>query len=84
MITVAERVLRTQRENIKKANNYRFKYKGMEYKLSYDGGLAEFFSIQGRKLGTERFKYIDGFNGYIFDNKDQIIEHAKRMIVSKN
>ena len=84
MITVAERVIKTQRENIKKAHNARFKYKDMEYRISYDGGLAEFFSIHGRKVGTEQFKYVAGFNGYKYNNKEQVIAHARLLMMNKN
>ena len=82
-MTIAERTIMTQRENIRKAHNARFNYKDMEFRITYDGGLSEFFSIHGRRRGTEQFKYVSGFAGYKYATKDDVIEHAKTVIMQK-
>lgn len=82
-MTLAERTVKTQRENLKKVHNARFEYNGYEYRLSYHGGVAEFISIDGRKKGTEQFRYIDGFVGYKLFNRDQAIAYAKNLIMSR-
>ena len=48
-MTLIERTIRAQKERLKKVNNERFTIGDMEYRISYDGGVAEFISVYGRK-----------------------------------
>lgn len=76
-MTLVERTLRAQRDNLKEAHNYRFTKGGYEYRLLYEGGLAESFSIMRRREGERNFKYYDGFSAYKFFTKEQVIAYAK-------
>ena len=80
MTTLVERTIRTQRENLKKAHNSRFIANGNEYRITYSGGLAEFFAIYGRRVGERNFKYIDGFSAYKFYTKEQVVSYAKALV----
>ena len=77
---LASVILKAQREALRKAHNARFIKNGMEYKVCYEGGLAETFGIYGRPVGARNFTYITGFAGYKMHNKEQVIAMAKNMV----
>ena len=83
MNTLAERIISKQKDTLRKVNNARFEHEGWEYRINYDGGIAEFISIYGRKKGGSNYKYIDGFVGYKFFDKEQVIAYAKNLIYQK-
>ena len=82
-MTMAERMLRTQRENIKKANNARFEFDDKEYVIRYEGGIAEYVGIYGRKKGIGHYRFVDGFAGYKMNTAEQIVSMAKAIIANK-
>ena len=77
---IAERIIGAQKKNLSELNNKRFTRGNMEYRLSYDGGIAEFVTIQGRRCGTDDFRYINGFNGYMFTTTAEALAHAKKLV----
>ena len=83
MVTLAERFIRNQKEALKDANNARFTVGEWEYKLAYEGGIAESFAIYGRRKGTSDYSYINGFMGFKLFNREQVIAMAKAL-VAKN
>lgn len=78
-MTLIERTIRAQRERLKKVNNARFTLNDTEYRIKYEGGVAEFISIYGRK-GNKPFHYVNGFFGYKMDNAEQVIAMAKAIV----
>ena len=78
-MTLVERTIRAQRERLKKVNNTRFNVGDVEYRITYEGGVAEFISIYGRK-GSKPFRYIDGFFGYKLNNAEEVVAKAKQVI----
>ena len=68
-----------QREALREAHNSRFSIGDWEYRVRYDGGLAEAFSIYGRK-GGGGFSYITGFSGFKCHSKEQVIALAKELV----
>lgn len=81
-MTLIERTIRAQKERLKKVNNERFTIGDMEYRISYDGGVAEYISVYGRK-GNKPFHYIDGFFGFKLNNAEEIIAKAKDLAYKK-
>lgn len=79
-MTFAERMMNAQKEALKSLNNYKFTQDGYEYRLVYNGGVAEFVSIYGRRVGTEAYKYISGFEGYDLYSREDAIAEAKKII----
>ena len=77
MTTLIERTLRTQREQLKLAHNERFTKGEYEFRLIYEGGLAESFAILARKQGERNFNYFDGFSAYKFYTTEQVLAFAK-------
>ena len=73
-------ILERQRDALKQANNARFKKNGMEYRIKYEGGIADCFGVYGRPTGTRAYKYIAGFAGYKLYTKEQVIAMAKCMV----
>lgn len=73
-------VLETQRKALREAHNARFIKNGMEFKIAYEGGIAECFGIYGRPIGARDFKYVTGFVGYKMYNREQVIAMAKNMV----
>ena len=82
MTTTAERVVRTQRNNLKKVHNKRFTYKDYEYRIEYVGGLSEYIAVDGRKIGTKVFKSVTGFAGYKFQTAEDVFTHAKTLVMN--
>ena len=82
-MTMAERVLRTQKENLKAVDNYRFKANGIEYRIRYEGGLSETINVYGRKDSAKPYRYVDGFAGYKMHDKEQVIAYAKGLIAQR-
>ncbi len=78
--TTAKAIVDFQRENLRKAHNVRFARGDYEYKIAYEGGLAEFIGIYRRKLGKRNFEYITGFAGYKFHSAEQVVSYAKAMV----
>ena len=79
MTTYVDRIIRTQKTTLKKAHNERFRLYDMEYRIIYEGGIGEYFSVYGRK-GTERFRFVCGFNAYKMHSVEEVIENAKRKV----
>lgn len=79
MTTLIDRTLRKQKETLKSVNNARFHLNGMEYKISYDGGIGEYISVYGRE-NNERFRFINGFHAYKLKTKDDVIGMAMRKV----
>ena len=77
---LAERIIATQRNNLRKANNARFENNGFEYRIIYNGGLSEFMAIFGRPVGKRNFHYIKGFPAYKMHNKEEVIAEAMRLV----
>ena len=83
MTTLVKRFIRTQKENLKQAHNFRFTYGEHEFRLIYEGGLAESFAIMYRKIGDRNFRYFDGFSAYKLYDKEQVISLAKALASQK-
>ena len=82
-MTLIERTIKTQKAELKKAHNERFIIGDFEFRLIYEGGLAEFFRIMCRKVGERNFKYLTGFNSYKLVSKEAVINHAKELVSQK-
>lgn len=83
METLVKRFIRTQKENLKQTHNERYEQGDYEFRLIYEGGLAESFAILYRRIGERNFKYFDGFSAYKFNNKEQVIAFAKALTSQK-
>jgi len=83
MTTLIERVIRTQSESIKQAHNERFEMDGYEFRIIYEGGLAESIAILRRRIGDRNFKYFDGFSAYKLYSKEQVVSYAKALTSQK-
>lgn len=79
MLNLTERTIRTQRENLKSAHNERYTQDGNEFRLLYEGGLGEAFSIVVRRVGERDFKTCGGFSAYKLYTKEQVINYAKAL-----
>ena len=79
-MTLAERTLNMQKENLKNANGARFTKHGYEYKLSYEGGIAEAVNIYGRRVGERNFKLVSGFNAYMCNTTDEVIKQSMALV----
>ena len=79
MIPLVERTLRTQKEQLKLAHNERYTQGELEFRIIYEGGLAESFAILSRKKGERNFKYFDGLSAYKLYNAEQVISYAKAL-----
>lgn len=69
-----------QKTELKKAHNARFTKGDTEYRIKYEGGIAESFGIYSRPIGGRDFKYVAGFAGYKLYTKEQVISIAKTMV----
>ena len=83
MASLVERFIIMQRETLKQAHNFRFTYEGYEFRLIYEGGLAESFSVLWRKIGDRNFRHFDGFSAYKLYDKEQVISFAKALVSQK-
>ena len=81
-MTLVERTVRAQRERLKKVNNERFTIGDMEYRITYEGGVAEYISVYGRR-GTRPFHYITGFFGFKLNTVEEVIAKAKDLAYKK-
>lgn len=79
-MTLAERTIRTQRETLKKANNMKFECNGNEYRLRYEGGVAEYISIHCHKKNRQEYKCVGGFDGYTMYSVAEVVDKAKAMV----
>ena len=79
-MNIAERIINEQKGNLQELNNKRFIDGNMEYRLSYDGGIAESITIQGRRVGTKDFVYINSFNAYTFKTAKEAFDYAKSIV----
>ena len=77
---IAKELIEEQRDSLKKAHNARFVQNNHEYRIKYEGGLAESFGVYGRPVGTRTYSYIVGFAGYKMYSKEQVIAMAKEMV----
>ena len=82
-MTIAERIIEDQKKSLRKLHNQRFLTNTMEYRLTYEWGIAEYISIQGRRRGVGDFKYVNGFNAYTM-NGAEALERAKMIIGVKD
>ena len=79
-MTVAERRITATRDELKKAHNTKFTVGDTDYKIAYEGGIAEYIGIYGRKKGGLLFRFVAGFNGYDYTTKEQVISKAKELV----
>lgn len=73
----ARAVLNAQERSLKKVNDFRFTYKGYEYKIVYEGGFAAFIGIYRREIGKRNFKYFSGFGAYHCWTVGQVLDKVK-------
>ena len=83
MTTLIERTLKTQKNNLKQAHNERYTQGDYEFRIIYEGGLAESFAIMAREIGGRNFRYFDGFSAYKLHNKEQVVSYAKALTSQK-
>ena len=76
----AGRLIRAKKEELRKANNTKFTVGDTDYRIEYDGGVAEYIAIYGRKRGGLLYRFVDGFAGYDYSTKDQVVNKAKELI----
>ena len=69
-----------QREELKKAHNKKFKIGNYSYRIIYEGGLAEYVSVYGRKDGGLLYRFIAGFPAYDIHDHKVVIEEAQKII----
>ena len=81
-MTLAERTIRTQKDNLKEVHNTRFAVNGWEIKLAYVGGIGEFIDILGRQNTEKPFKSIGGFFAYNMNKANEVVDHAFHMVAS--
>ena len=82
-MTKAERIILATKVELRKVHNEKFSVGDTDYRISYEGGIAEYIAIYGRKKGGLAYRYIAGFNGYDYSTKDQVINKAKEIIAEK-
>lgn len=63
-ITTARTVIGLQNQRIKSLHGLRFKHKGYEYEVRYEGGFATFVSLYRREIGKRNFKWFNGEGCY--------------------
>lgn len=73
-------LIENQREAIKKAHNARFTMNDKEYRIKYEGGIAESFGVYGRPVGGKVYSYVAGFAGFKLFSREQVIAMAKEMV----
>lgn len=83
MTTLAEQMIKVQRENLRKVHNTRFIIGEREYRITYVGGLSEYISVDARNIGDRNFKCYTGFAGYKFRTADEVVSHVKKIIAEK-
>ena len=74
---IATKLIKKQRETLRGVNNYRFTIKGNEFRIKYEGGIAEYVSVTGRPDRKHNFKHVVGFHAYKLYDREQVIEKAK-------
>ena len=79
----AERTINALKSELKKVNNMKFTNGDTDYRIEYEGGLAEYIGIYGRKKGGIAFRFVDGFPAYDLGTKERVIDKAKQIIFSK-
>ena len=81
-MTLAERTIAKQKENLRKVHNFRFEHGDTEYRMQYDGGVAEYISVYGRRKGTQgAYRYMFGFYAFGFYTDTEAIKYAKDYVV---
>ncbi len=73
-----------QRQILKRAHNAKFRIGSMEYKVKYEGGLAESFGVYGRPIGARNYSFVAGFAGYKLYSYEQVVSLAKEMVRNKS
>lgn len=74
-------LIENQREAIKKAHNARFTQNGKDYRIKYEGGIAESFGVYEKCVsGSKSYVYVAGFAGFKLYSKEQVIAMAKEMV----
>lgn len=76
----AEQIIRAIKNELKKVHNTRFTVGDTNYRIEYEGGIAEYIAVYGRKKGGLLYRFVDGFYGYNCHTKDQAIDMAKSLI----
>lgn len=79
MITAKE-IADQQRETLKKAHNWRITKDKIEYRLRYDGGITEHFTIQGRRSTAEPFRYVNSFDAFRMSKTEEVISFARSLL----
>lgn len=69
----AMNIVKEQRRCFRKINGLRFFDGGYEYRIRYEGGFAEFFSLERRQIGKRNFKYYTGTGAYDCMTADDVI-----------
>lgn len=71
----ARSIIMTQRHSFKRLNNLRFTDGGYEYRIRYEGGFTEFFSIDRRAIGSRNFRYYHGFGAWDMPGSKAVWAH---------
>ena len=79
-MTASERRILATKDELRKVHNTKISHGDMDYRIEYEGGIAEYVSIYGRKKGGLAYRFVDGFNAYDYSTKDQVLERAKEII----
>lgn len=79
MISV-KHAINVQREELRKAHNKKIRIGNFSYRIVHEGGIAEYFSVYGRKDGALLYRVIGGFPAYMMGNHKEVIEEAEKII----
>ena len=76
----AMNIVKTQRRCFRKINGLRFFEDAYEYRIRYEGGFAEFFILERRKIGKRNFKYFEGTGAYDCMSADDVIAKLTALV----
>lgn len=77
---IAKEIADQHRETLKKAHNLRFKIGKQEFRLRYDGGITEHFTIQARRSTAEKFRFHDSFDAFAMKSTEDVISFARALL----